>query len=487
MEKQIENQNVGALLNTAPEDLRDRIKAIDSIPLHGNDTRLFAVAVQTIQERLEKPRAYRLLVVGECGDGKSTLVNALRDPSRGEPKAKVAKAARGVTKEITSYTGLAIDKHPITILDTPGIGDMDVQPAELLALLEDKLVSRVQGEAAPIDGVLVTAPIGNNRVKFGAQVVQMLVEKGFVGDDKWANVILVGTKDDKADDGDRECFQNDVVPTFFEKAPDKSGLFVLTNSPNNFQQLRETILKLPAFTVQYERPDPDEMASAFAAKMGVDQEEFKKNLQATRGELEEQFKKELEGMHKQIEQLQQEAAKREAEQQEELRRQQAEAAALREQLAKRPSRPMQPGNETPGGQAADDRLAAAKWMLKVVLVFSLLNVFSLGGILGLITGCGHAISTKSAISSKYDWAMATSVFVFAEAFVLVLMGAIGVSINEKEAENSEGVNELPLGIMCLVMFLLHLPMLIACPVLVYRLQQLGARACCDAGRVTPVA
>lgn len=42
------------------------------------------------------------LVVGECGDGKSTLINALRDPQRsGEPKSGLS--SRGVTKSIEAY------------------------------------------------------------------------------------------------------------------------------------------------------------------------------------------------------------------------------------------------------------------------------------------------------------------------------------------------------------------------------------------------
>ena len=46
----------------------------------------------------------RLLVVGEVGDGKSTLVNALRDPARSSP-ADSGRGARGITKTITTYAG----------------------------------------------------------------------------------------------------------------------------------------------------------------------------------------------------------------------------------------------------------------------------------------------------------------------------------------------------------------------------------------------
>ena len=85
-------------------------------------------------------RAFTLLVVGECGDGKSTLVNALRDPAK-STEAHAGKSPRGVTKQIQRYDGTPINGHPITILDTPGIGDKDVTPAKLFALLEQELAA----------------------------------------------------------------------------------------------------------------------------------------------------------------------------------------------------------------------------------------------------------------------------------------------------------------------------------------------------------
>ena len=47
--------------------------------------------------------------------------------------------------------------------------------------------------ADAIDGVIVTTPVPDGRVKLGAQVVKLLVEHGFVGEEKWRNVMLVGT------------------------------------------------------------------------------------------------------------------------------------------------------------------------------------------------------------------------------------------------------------------------------------------------------
>lgn len=115
----------------------------------------------------------RLLIVGEVGDGKSTMINSLRDPARSE-SADAGRAARGVTKEIKSYVGKPINGHPVELLDTPGVGDKDITPTKLISMLEARLLP-------PIDGVLVTNPIPDGRVKLGAQVVSTIVDKGFVG------------------------------------------------------------------------------------------------------------------------------------------------------------------------------------------------------------------------------------------------------------------------------------------------------------------
>ena len=200
--------------------------------------------------KVETGKAKRLLVVGEVGDGKSTLINALRDEKK-STEASAGKAARGVTKQVTEYVGKPIGGQEVVLLDTPGIGDMDVPLQKLFVLFEEHLAD------AQVDGVLVTTPVSDARMKLGAQVVKFLVEKGFVGGaDKWKNIVLVGTKNDKADNDDRKCFRDQVVPELFASAPSKTGAYALVQK-SDYTDLLSCISRLPGTSIEYERPSDD--------------------------------------------------------------------------------------------------------------------------------------------------------------------------------------------------------------------------------------
>ena len=57
----------------------------------------------------------------------------------------------------------------------------------------------------------------------------MLVENGFVGDDKWKNVILVGTKADRASPEELDFFKKEITAEFFAQAPGQTGTFAVTS------------------------------------------------------------------------------------------------------------------------------------------------------------------------------------------------------------------------------------------------------------------
>jgi len=200
--------------------------------------------------KVETGKAKRLLVVGEVGDGKSTLINALRDEKK-STEASAGKAARGVTKQVTEYVGKPIGGQEVVLLDTPGIGDMDVPLQKLFVLFEEHLAD------AQVDGVLVTTPVSDARMKLGAQVVKFLVEKGFVGGaDKWKNIVcsLVPrttrrTTTTGSASATRSC------PSYSPPHPAR-------REPTHWCRRATTrtlscISRLPGTSIEYERPSDD--------------------------------------------------------------------------------------------------------------------------------------------------------------------------------------------------------------------------------------
>ena len=100
-------------------------------------------------------------------------------------------------------------------------------------------------------------------------MVQFLVSKGFIGGEKWKNVILVGTKKDKAEEGDLECFTEEVVPEMFEEAPGQTGTFALV-SHHDYSELESAISALPNVSVKYAPIPEKDVASDLAPKIGLD-------------------------------------------------------------------------------------------------------------------------------------------------------------------------------------------------------------------------
>jgi len=229
-----------------------------------------------------------ILVVGECGDGKSTLINGMRDKDQTQ-EPLCGRNPEGVTKDIILYRCPDIDGVPFNLIDTPGVGDGTVTPVALIALIEQFL----QSDCVPggIRGVIVTTPIPDCRIKLGAQVVQIIVNKGFVasaGADKYGNIMLVGTKADKADDEEKEnfltgvCGDKSVREIFFKDAQNPGQGPCCMVSKGDYSPLIDTIKKLPCLTISYKAPDTKEMAGALAEKMGMDASAFEGQLDSMR-------------------------------------------------------------------------------------------------------------------------------------------------------------------------------------------------------------
>jgi len=245
-----------------------------------------------------------LLIVGECGDGKSTLVNLLCGIEEGSRDAcKTGMRSSGVTKEIVDKKAKPIGGCEIIILDSPGVGDRDVSPMQLLTLIEAAL----SAEGQRLDGVIVTTKVSDCRVRMGAQVVMGLVDKGFVAPgkgNKWQSIILCGTQADRATEEQKHNFlhgsdgDKSVVATFFEQAPGNTGPCAMT-SKDDISQLLAAIENLTPGLVAYEQPDSEQMGERMAKLLGLDKEVFTKQLEAEREEMrkeQEELKAELKAL-----------------------------------------------------------------------------------------------------------------------------------------------------------------------------------------------
>ena len=236
-----------------------------------------------------------IMVVGECGDGKSTLIDALRDKALSE-RPLTGKNPAGVTKNIVMYPCPDLGSCPFNILDTPGVGDHEVTPVALISMIEEFLTKGMV--PGGIRGLVVTQPIPDGRIRLGAQIVQAIVDKGFVasaGNNKYGNIILCGTKKDKADEEDIQNFLHgtdgdvSVKSLFFKQSPHETGPCALV-SKDDYSPLLEAIRQLPASSIAFQKPDSKVMAEALAAKLGMQPEELESQMNVMRQLVEEQSK-----------------------------------------------------------------------------------------------------------------------------------------------------------------------------------------------------
>ena len=177
------------------------------------------------------------MVVGYSGDGKSSLINDLRDKEFSS-SANEGLRPRGVTLEINSYPGVVDSSgRRLTFLDTPGLDQGD-GPRHIVKATE-QFITAMGWKLSDIIGVIVTVNLPTARLLDRHRLVDALVsnlctpvwseqEPSLL--DRWNRIILVGTKQDRATDAELECFDKPgesdqlgrplgLAQTFFEKFP----------------------------------------------------------------------------------------------------------------------------------------------------------------------------------------------------------------------------------------------------------------------------
>jgi len=139
-----------------------------------------------------------IIIWGETGEGKSTLINLLC----GSQVAEAGRNPAGVTKDIKSYD-CVVNGCKVRLWDLPGAGDKDVPAYRTMEALA------IAFQNKKVAGLLLLSS-RCDRMPLGAQLVAKMMEMSFTTEDKWASVVLVGTKNDKYEKDDSGSIQGDV-------------------------------------------------------------------------------------------------------------------------------------------------------------------------------------------------------------------------------------------------------------------------------------
>jgi len=168
------------------------------------------------------------LVIGECGMGKSTVVYNLA----GRPKLKSmidGMDPNGVTKDFEAFNANLRGAGLVDLaLDSPGLGDQDVKLPEW--------IGKAERSFKEVDAIIVCVSETNPRITMGAELVTMMVKRGFLGhlrgDDNETrsllqdSIIVAGTKGNLATKKLRKA-----MPTIAASFAKKCGLEAVTYIP----------------------------------------------------------------------------------------------------------------------------------------------------------------------------------------------------------------------------------------------------------------
>jgi GTP-binding protein EngB required for normal cell division len=150
---------------------------------------------------LSKPLIF--VVVGETGDGKSSLIKEVCPPGRSVPV--VGMNPRGVTKTCQFYDAL-IGGRQCRLIDTPGVGDDTIKVARLKDLLQKVI------QDGTVNGIIMCCAIHKNRVTQGAHIMSMMMQLCTQGGiKKWENVIFVGTQKDRCSTAEIKNFRTNTL------------------------------------------------------------------------------------------------------------------------------------------------------------------------------------------------------------------------------------------------------------------------------------
>lgn len=215
-----------------------------------------------------------LLVFGETGVGKSTLINSLRDENelRKDGPAltsAMVKVPTMTTEGLASFMMKDIGVgHDVVLWDTVGIASEGPDGSkEPLADLVESLKDRFGEEKTPLWGVLVVVDSGSlNAGLIGFQFVKKLIDEKLVA--SMAHAVLVGTKWEKrTDDEEMMRFEDMMVQQFFKNALENKTITKANWAATGYTMRNEQNTK---YVPRYVEPEIDDETKQPAAGWTVE-------------------------------------------------------------------------------------------------------------------------------------------------------------------------------------------------------------------------
>lgn len=223
-----------------------------------------------------------LLVVGESGVGKSSLIKELCGHVVELPA--VGLNPNGVSKSCKAYI-CRLGALEFRAIDTPGVGDQTVKVGEIVPQITQVLRGHLTG-VTEVHGVLMCSMINFNRVKLGAGIVAALMQACTLGGkNKWDQVLLIGTQKDRCSATEIQDFKQDTLGVFNQEItkynPSEPGCITKVACVNiqtskvraDFDELAALLQKFPLLAIQ---PNPaasaEQVAKVVRPNMGLQPE-----------------------------------------------------------------------------------------------------------------------------------------------------------------------------------------------------------------------
>jgi len=227
----------------------------------------------------------------------------------------VAEAGRnpaGVTKEIKSYD-CVVNGCAVRLWDLPGAGDKDVPAYRTMEALA------IAFQNKKVAGLLLLSS-RSDRMPLGAQLVAKMMEMSFTTENKWASVVLVGTKNDKYEKDDNGSIAEEVnwfktqCLAEFNKTVGGSITKVCTCNHRDISEVQSMIasLRTEKGMGDYQQPDAARVAATLCDLNGLPEGATRDKEMA---KIIEQIKEDRRQLQEALKRQQEESQKREREHQ----------------------------------------------------------------------------------------------------------------------------------------------------------------------------